>query len=207
MHRLRLALISLLVLALILGAVACGGGSAGLVDTELALADEVFIGIQNGDFKAVRYNDNGYRDSALNSSMDLAPVDSGDTTTVAIAINDTEPMYGVTLDLHYDPARYSPVEVNFGEMISEPVELAVTRISGLVALGQVDISGEAVRSGEFATVTFAHTPARDEPGHDRRVPAGEAFHRREAGLLVIVVDHIDDDRRFSAILQPNAFGA
>ena len=161
MHRLRLALISLLVLALILGAVACGGGSAGLVDTELALADEVFIGIQNGDFKAVRYNDNGYRDSALNSSMDLAPVDSGDTTTVAIAINDTEPMYGVTLDLHYDPARYSPVEVNFGEMISEPVELAVTRISGLVALGQVDISGEAVRSGEFATVTFAHTPARD----------------------------------------------
>ncbi|MCH7471950.1 hypothetical protein IIA79_03255 [bacterium] len=148
-------------LALGLSLAACGGGNSGAqFSEEPTLAGDTFMGIIEGDFKAVRYNDAGYRDSALNATFDLQTVTSGATTTVTVLVNDADPMFGAALDLHYDVAKYSPVDIGFATLIEDPLELAVTRVSGLVALAQVDAQGAAVRKGEFATVTFLHEPMR-----------------------------------------------
>ncbi|MCB1221334.1 hypothetical protein KDL30_11785, partial [bacterium] len=70
------ALLLMAMAALIAGLVSCGGGSAMNSDMELAPVD-TFIGVSEGDFKAVRYNDRGYRDSSLNSSIDLRSFSEG----------------------------------------------------------------------------------------------------------------------------------
>ncbi|MBN2080677.1 hypothetical protein JW859_00580 [bacterium] len=154
---LKTRFVVLLLLALI-SLAACGGGTSGLIDDDLS-ADGTYMGISSGDFKAVRANDAGYRDSSLNATLSIQSVSLGDVTEVKIAVNDTDPMYGVTLDLNYDSSRYNPVDVQFAGLIDTPVELAVTTVNGVVGLGQVDVSGPAVRSGDFVTVTFANEPA------------------------------------------------
>ncbi|GEM_PF-2142963 len=150
---------SLALLAMLVGLVACGGGTSGLIDADLS-ADDAFMGITSDDFKVVRSNDAGYRDSALNRTLDLQSVSRGDVTVVTISVTDTDPMYGVTLELNYDPSKYNPQSVEFMGLVDTPIELATTRVNGLVAAGQVDVNGPAVRSGEFVTVTFANEPSR-----------------------------------------------
>ena len=150
----RFVVLSLLVLMGLLGLWSCGGGTAGFSTDSLTPAVDSFKGISAGDFKAIRFNDAGYRDSALNPTLDLQSVTSGDVTTVTIAVNDTDPMYGVAMELIYDTSKYTPEKVEFGNLISTPVEMASTRTAGLVALGQVDINGVSRRSGDFAVVTF-----------------------------------------------------
>jgi len=117
------------------------------------------LGIQNGDFKAVRFNEAGYRDSALNPTMDLQTSVSGDTTTVVVAIDDLQPMYGVALNLHYDTGKYTPVSVDFSGLVADPIELTVTK-GGYVALAQASLAGQAERSGKFAVVTFSNEPSK-----------------------------------------------
>nr|MDQ3024312.1 cohesin domain-containing protein [bacterium] len=143
-------LLSLLVLGLLLLGASCGGGSSivQLDDTRDAQ------GISEGGFNLVRYDDTGSTTNALNPTLGLTVQPGGATTTVIIAIDDQQPMLGVTLDLHYDQSRFSPQDVAFGELIDTPVELAVMSVGGLVALGQVSTEGAGTRNGQFATVTF-----------------------------------------------------
>lgn len=147
-----------LLLFAIIGMVACGGGTSSLIDSDLS-ADDVYMGITAGDFKVVRANDAGYRDSSLNRTLGIQSVSLGDVTEVIISVSDVDPMYGVTLELNYDPLIYNPVDVEFSGLIDTPVEAAFTSVNGLVAVGQVDVNGPAVRSGEFAVVTFANEPS------------------------------------------------
>jgi len=142
----------LALLALVVSLIACGGGGSGLVNDLGTDTDK------GAAFTTVRYNDAGYADSALDRTVGLRTEASGDTTVVAIAINDIFEMYGVTMDLKYDATRYNPVGVEFSGLIETPIELAVTRISGLVSVGQVDTAGTAMREGDFAMVTFRNEP-------------------------------------------------
>lgn len=142
----------LALLALAVSLVACGGGGSGLVNDLGSDTDK------GAAFTTVRYNDAGYADSALDRTVGLRTEVNGDTTVVAIAINDIFEMYGVTMDLKYDATRYSPVGVDFSGLIDTPIEMAVTRISGLVSVGQVDTVGTAMREGDFAMVTFRNEP-------------------------------------------------
>lgn len=142
----------LALLALVVSMAACGGGGSGLVndlgqDTEKGAA-----------FTAVRFNDAGYADSALDRTVGLRTEVNGGTTVVAVAINDIFEMYGVTMELKYDATRYSPENVEFSGLIDSPIEMAVTHVSGLVAMGQVDTAGTAQREGDFAVVTFRNEP-------------------------------------------------
>ena len=154
---LKTRFVVLLLLAMV-GLVACGGGTSSLIATDLS-ADDAYMGITADDFKVVRTNDAGYRDSSLNRTLDIQSLSTGDLTLVNIAIDDVDPMYGVTLELNYDAAKYNPINVEFKGLIDTPVELAATSVSGLVGLGQVDVNGRMERSGEFATVTFANEPS------------------------------------------------
>jgi len=142
----------LALLALAVSLIACGGGGSGLVNDLGTDTDK------GAAFSTVRYNDAGYADSALDRTVGLRTEASGDTTVVAIAISDIFEMYGVTMDLKYDATRYNPVGVEFSGLIDTPIELAVTRISGLVSVGQVDTAGTAMRDGDFAMVTFRNEP-------------------------------------------------
>ena len=146
--------ISFVVLAALVLLASCGGSSTGLMtDTP----SETFMGIQDGDFKAVRFNEAGYRDSALNPTLDLQTTINDDTTTVVVSIDDIDQMYGVALNLHYDVDRYTPVNTSFSGLVDEPIELSVSK-GDYVALAQASLTGTAVRSGEFATVTFLNAP-------------------------------------------------
>jgi len=127
------------------------------LDSELNISDQTFVGITDGDFKAVRYNDAGYRDSALNNTLGLETVDNGSTTMVTVNITDTDPMYGVALEVHYDTSKFTPDGTSFSGLIDSGIELASTRGTGVVSLGQVAES-TAAREGEFATVVFKHSP-------------------------------------------------
>ena len=161
MKYLRFVVVVFALLALALSLASCGGGATGISSLDPTLTSNSFPGISFGDFKAVRYNDAGYKDSALNPTLDLHSVVNGDTTTVSVAINDTDANYGVTMEVLYDPAKYTPVTTNFSGLIDTALELAGTRTAGIVSLGQVDVNGKALRSGDFATVTFKAGPARN----------------------------------------------
>src|SRR5688572_27740926 len=143
----RYVLLSLLILALLLVGASCGGGAG------TAQLDNVkdAQGITEGGFNLVRYDDTGNATNALNPTLDLNVQPAADTTTVVIAIDDKQPTLGVTLDLRYDASQFTPQNVEFGGLIDTDVELAVTRLGGLVALGQVSTDGADVRSGQFAT--------------------------------------------------------
>jgi hypothetical protein len=147
--RLHFSIVVLVALALL---ASCGGSSSALFGNQ-DTSQGAFMGIQNGDFKAVRYNETGYRDSALNPTLDLQTSASGDTTTVTVAIDDSNPMYGVAMDLLYDTSKYTPVDVTFSGLVADPVELSVTK-ADYVALGQASLDGQSKRSGQFAVVTF-----------------------------------------------------
>jgi len=141
------------------GILSPGGGDAPTLTEAGLSADDAFLGLTGDGFKVVRSNDAGYRDSALNRTLDLQSVSRGDVTVVTISVTDTDPMYGVTLELNYDPSQYNPQSVEFMGLVDTPIELATTTVNGLVAAGQVDVNGPAVRSGEFLTVTFANEPS------------------------------------------------
>lgn len=160
MNNSRFVVLSLLVLLMLMASVSCGGGTAGYTVSELSPAVNDFMGISAGDFKAVRFNDAGYRDSALNATLDLQSVREGGVTTVTVAINDMDPMYGVAMELLYDATKYSPEQVEFSGLVGTPVELASTAKAGIVALGQADLKGVALRTGTFAVVTFRDGAAR-----------------------------------------------
>src|SRR5215213_2743019 len=147
-YSVSLTLIALLVLTFI--AASCGGNSAQFAGG----ANDQFQGITQGDFKAVRYNGTGDRDSDLNATLALQTQTVGDTTTVKVAISDNSASSGVTMDLIYDASRYSPEQVEFEGLLETPIQLYVTKLSGVVALGQVTTGDSAVLSGEFATVIF-----------------------------------------------------
>ncbi|MCC7478834.1 hypothetical protein IT575_10295 [bacterium] len=140
---------ALLVLTLAMGS--CGGNTIGF---DPADGNAGFIGITEGGFKAVRYNDAGYQDSSLNSSMDLNVRHEGELTVVSVSIDDAASSIGVMLDLGYDPDKYTPVDVNFAGLVKDPLELALTNVAGVVGLGQVGNRTTAVYSGDFASVTF-----------------------------------------------------
>ena len=152
-------LLLLLGLLAIVSLVACGGGSTGSLVSEIDSVDNAFIGVSDGDFKAVRFNEAGYRDAALNSTIGLNMRTTGNLTQVTVEVSDSGPMYGVALDLHYDANRYNPTDVAFNGLVDNSIDLAVTRIGGLVALAQASHDGRAARSGDFVTVTFSHEPA------------------------------------------------
>ena len=149
MLKTRFIVLSLLVLSLML--TACGGGTSGLVADDLNPGES---------FKAVRYTDEGSIDNTLNNTIGLETVTSGDLTTVTISVDDNEPMWGVALDLTYDAGHYTPVSVDFNGLIDTELSFASTKVSGLIGASQVDINGTAVRSGDFATVTFRNEPNR-----------------------------------------------
>lgn len=149
--RVLLAVVAMVALIASLGS--CGGSASISLDDQSA-----FNGITVGDFKAVRYNDAGYRDGSLNPTMDLSISEQGGLTTVTISVADDSPMQSVAIDLHYDPARYSPADVSFGSVIETPVQMAHTGIAGLVAVGQASTKGVALRSGRFATISFERQP-------------------------------------------------
>jgi hypothetical protein len=155
-HRVSVSLTLAALLALILLSVSCGGNSAQFAGD----ADTQFEGITQGDFKAVRYNGTGDRDSALNETLALQTQTVGDTTTVKIAISDSTATSGVTMDLVYDAGRYTPDQVKFDGLIESPIQLYITKVSGVVALGQVSVEGSQVHGGAFATVTFRHEANR-----------------------------------------------
>ena len=121
---------------------------------------ESFIGVSEGDFRAVRYNDRGYRDSSLNSSIDLRSFNEGGRTVVEIDIADESVLSGVALELHFDAARLSPVSASFSGLMEADVELASFNQPGVVALGQVDADNTAMLSGGFARVEFEAGPQR-----------------------------------------------
>jgi hypothetical protein len=153
----RYVLLTLLFSALLLVGVSCGGG-AGSFQPEGAKDVQ---GITEAGFNLVRYDDQGNATNALNPTLDLAVQQAADTTTVRIAIDDKQPTLGVTCDLHYDAGKYTPVDVEFSGLIDTQVELASSRNSGLVAVGQVSTDGAQARSGQFATVTFRNEPNRN----------------------------------------------
>lgn len=136
---------------------ACGGGTAGSFNDVLDTPDNSFVGITDGDFKAVRFNEAGYRDAALNSTIGFTTRRSGDFTEVTISVDDTYQMNGVTMHLEFDPNRYHPVGNEFLGLINDPIE-AYIPLDGVVALGQVNIE-QTARSGNFATVRFADGPS------------------------------------------------
>jgi hypothetical protein len=151
------------VLLLVLGLYSlagCGGGTASSLGHSMNQPGSSIDGVTSGSFKAVRYNDHGYQDSSLNPTLSLTTTNSGDTTTVTIAVSDKTPMIGAAIDLYYDPAQFNPVKTDFSGLVSTPLQLATTKVTGIVSLGQADTNGQAVRSGQFATVTFAHGAAR-----------------------------------------------
>lgn len=154
-----LALLLLATAALIAGLASCGGSSGMNVSEELSPVD-TFIGVSEGDFRAVRYNDRGYRDSSLNSSISLRSFSENDRTVVEINIDDTAVLSGVAIDLLYDAAHYSPVSSSFGNIVAADVELSVMNRSGIVALGQVDADNSTPLSGNFARIEFEAGPAR-----------------------------------------------
>lgn len=149
--RVLLAVLGMVALIASLGS--CGGSTGLNVDDQSA-----FNGIKVGDFAAVRYNDAGYRDGSLNSTMDMSVNEQGANTIVTINVADSSAMQGVAIDLHYNTARYSPANVAFGGVVDTPVQMAHTGIAGLVAVGQASTKGVAVRHGLFATITFSHEP-------------------------------------------------
>jgi hypothetical protein len=149
----RVILAVLGTVALIASLGSCGGSAS--LNQE---GDSAFVGITQGDFKAVRYNDAGYRDGSLNSTLDLSIEEQGANTVVTINVADNDPMRSVGIDLHYNQARLSPADVSFGGVIDTPVQMAHTGIAGLVAVGQSSTKGVALRSGVFATITFKHEP-------------------------------------------------
>ncbi|MCB1218474.1 hypothetical protein KDL44_13890 [bacterium] len=153
------AVLLLAIAALIAGLVSCGGGSTLDAAAELSPV-ESFIGVSEGDFRAVRYNDRGYRDSSLNSSIDLRSFNEGGRTVVEIDIADESVLSGVALELHFDAARLSPVSASFSGLMEADVELASFNQPGVVALGQVDADNTAMLSGGFARVEFEAGPQR-----------------------------------------------
>ena len=155
----QMALLLLAMAALIAGLASCGGGSAMNVAEELTPVD-TFAGVSEGDFRAVRYNDRGFRDSSLNSSIDLRSFSENGRTVVEIGIDDESVLSGVAIDLLYDAAHYSPVSSNFSGLLNADVELSSLNRSGIVALGQVDADNSSLLSGSFARVEFEPTPAR-----------------------------------------------
>lgn len=153
----------LLFLLLVLGLFSlssCGGGATGSLGSSFDLPGASADGVTSGDFKAIRFNDRGYADPALNPTLDLRVSQDGATTTVTVLIDDQDPMLGAAVDLFYDPARYSPVNTAFSGLVETPLELASTRRSGIISVGQAATTGTGLRSGEFATVTFANSPLR-----------------------------------------------
>ena len=166
------ALLLMAMAALIAGLVSCGGGSAMNSDMELAPVD-TFIGVSEGDFKAVRYNDRGYRDSSLNSSIDLRSFSEGTKTVVEISIMDDAAHASVALDLHYDADRMSPVSASFSGLLESDVELSSFKQPGIVAIGQVDADNSVPFSGSFARIEFENGPMRAQSaagdGHSNAV--------------------------------------
>src|SRR5690606_3161200 len=110
----------------------------------------------------VRYNDRGYRDSSLNSSIDLRSFSEGTKTVVEISIMDDAALSSVALDLHYDAGRMSPVSASFEGLLESDVELSSFNQPGIVALGQVDADNSVPFSGSFARIEFENSPLRAE---------------------------------------------
>lgn len=164
--------VAVLLLATLILAAGCGGRDTGVlgINENVAAqpagatlnANHPDLGITSGDFRVVRSNDAGDRDNALNGTLELQSSAGSDTTVVEVAIRDTTPMYGVTLELYYDPGKYNPQSVEFAGLVDTPVELSSLAVNGLVAAGQVGIHGPAQRSGEFMTVVFANQPSTIE---------------------------------------------
>ncbi|MBN2082571.1 redoxin domain-containing protein [bacterium] len=82
--------------------------------------------------------------------------------TVTVNATNAENLAGAYFHLHYDPALFTPKDVEFGDLLGdEVVTLALTEISEIVPVGVMQIAAlnEPVSgSGEIATVTFARTP-------------------------------------------------
>jgi hypothetical protein len=168
------------VLLLVLGLYSltgCGGGTAGSLAQSLNQPGGSIDGVSSGSFKAIRYNDRGYQDTALNSTLALATTDNGATTTVTLAVHDQSAMYGAAIDLFYDAAQYSPVKTEFSGLVDTPLELASSKTTGIVALGQVDVDGVAVRDGQFAVVTFVNAPSRtiSAAGDAHQTPVNQVY--------------------------------
>ena len=155
----HLAVLLLAMAALIAGLASCGGGSPMNPAGELEPADQ-FAGISEGDFKAVRYNDRGYRDSSLNSSIDLRSFSEDGMTVVEIGIMDESALSSVALELHYDAEKFSPVSSNFSGLLEADIELSSFSQPGIVALGQVDADNAVSLSGNFARIEFENGPSR-----------------------------------------------
>lgn len=139
-------LLMLLVIGL-LSFASCGGGASSTLGASLQQPGANVDGVTSGGFKAVRYNDRGYPDSSLNTTLQMQVSEDGNTTTVRIAIADQSPSLGACVDLYYDPAQVSPVTTDLADLVSNPLELASTQRAGVVSLGQADTAGTSVRSG------------------------------------------------------------
>src|SRR5687767_11382645 len=113
----RTVLLSLLILALLLAGASCGGSTGAL---QVDGARDV-QGITEDGFNLVRYDDAGNATNAMNPTLDLNVQPGGDTTTVVIAIDDAQPTLGVTLDLRYDPTRFTPQDVEFSNLIETDI--------------------------------------------------------------------------------------
>jgi hypothetical protein len=153
MNRTHSVLLSLLILAVILLCASCGGSTVQLDNQDAR-------GVTQDGFSLLRYDDQGQASTAMDGTLDMQVQPGNGTTVVQIAIDDNTPAWGVTLDLQYDPTRFSPAAVEFDGLIDSPLELAVTSRGGLVALGQVSTDGAEARTGQFATVTFRNEPFR-----------------------------------------------
>ena len=148
------------VLVSILGSVAflaaCSGANIYTPDSSADTADST----RQAAFSVVRYSDDGIANADLAANVNLSATTASTQTIVTLDVTDEYPTYGVTLELHYDPATLSPAEAQFAALIDEPLALANTRTPGIVSLGQVDPAGQATRNGRFATVRFQHMPVR-----------------------------------------------
>lgn len=161
--------------------VACGTGSVG--STGIPSKDESHsgAGVWAGSYEVIRYNEAGFPDPALNSTLQVALNEKGGQTALVISVKDSVHTDTVALDVHYPGGAVHPEDVKFfGALGDESQVLSasfLTQVPGTAAIGQTGINDykPARIDGTFAQLTFA-------PGGLRSVSAAGDVHQAADGV-------------------------
>jgi hypothetical protein len=149
---------------LLLFAASCGGSkNVGTLAPPATEDGRVVTGVTLDGFEVIRYNNDGVLDSALNPTLDLDVVDSGNGKALKINVNDVTPQETVLVEVRYNGSVLSAKDVEYHGLVGDEVVTAsFLNLADLAAIGQVPIGDAAaeIRSGDFATVYFDNTPQR-----------------------------------------------
>jgi hypothetical protein len=161
--------------------VACGTGSVGTSGNPARDESHSGAGVRAGNFEVIRYNEAGYPDPSLNSTLQLGLAQKGGQTALTINVRDSVHTDMVAVDVHYDGGSVHPDDVKFFGALGDDDQVLtasfLTQIPGTAAIGQTGINDykPAAINGAFAQLTFL-------PGGVRSVSAAGDVHQAADGV-------------------------